>query len=94
MPTILTPPLAVKKASAAAMGVIPRSNWRWCGLYEATGEKRYVEFAKYLVDERGQPDPHYYDIEALAPGRTRRNSGQGVMSIVRRIFPSVSKKRW
>jgi uncharacterized protein len=37
-------------------------------LYHTTGETRYLALSKYLVEERGQPDPHYYDIEAVARG--------------------------
>ncbi len=37
-------------------------------LYHATGEERYLALAKYMVDERGQGDPHYYDVEAVARG--------------------------
>jgi hypothetical protein len=37
-------------------------------LAHATGEQRYLDLAKYLVDERGQPNPHYYDEEAIARG--------------------------
>lgn len=37
-------------------------------LYHASGEPRYLALAKYLVDERGQPDPHYYDLEAAERG--------------------------
>ena len=37
-------------------------------LYEATGEKRYLALSKYLVEERGQQNPHYYDLEAVARG--------------------------
>ena len=33
-------------------------------LYHATGNPRYLNLAKYMVDERGT-QPHYYDIEAL-----------------------------
>ena len=36
-------------------------------LYHATGEKRYLELAKYFVDERGRR-PCYYDKEAKARG--------------------------
>ncbi len=36
-------------------------------LYHATGEKRYLNLAKYFIDERGQP-PHYFDIEAKERG--------------------------
>ena len=34
-------------------------------LYHATGEKRYLNLAKYFVDERGR-QPYYYDQEAQA----------------------------
>jgi DUF1680 family protein len=37
-------------------------------LYHETGEERYLAFAKYLVEERGQANPHYYDVEAIARG--------------------------
>lgn len=40
-------------------------------LYHATGNRRYLDLAKYMIDERGQtgPDkPHYYDVEAIARG--------------------------
>lgn len=36
-------------------------------LYHATGNCRYLELAKYFVDERGA-QPHYYDIEARQRG--------------------------
>ncbi len=36
-------------------------------LYRTTGQKRYLELAKYFVDERGQP-PHYFDLEARERG--------------------------
>ena len=37
-------------------------------LYEATGEKRYLELSKYMVEERGQPNPNYFDVEARERG--------------------------
>lgn len=40
-------------------------------LYHATGNRRYLDLAAYMVDERGQsgPDkPHYYDQEAIQRG--------------------------
>ncbi|MBL8164909.1 MAG: glycoside hydrolase family 127 protein, partial [Anaerolineae bacterium] len=36
-------------------------------LYRTTGERRYLNLAKYFVDERGQ-QPHYFDIEAAERG--------------------------
>lgn len=36
-------------------------------LYRATGEKRYLDLAKYFVDERGQA-PNFFDIEAAERG--------------------------
>ena len=41
-------------------------------LYHATGEKRYLELSKYMVEERGQSNPHYYDMEAVARGEDPR----------------------
>lgn len=36
-------------------------------LHEATGEQRYLQLAKYFVDERGR-QPHYFDVEARERG--------------------------
>jgi len=36
-------------------------------LFRATGEQRYLDLAKYFVDERGAK-PHYFDTEAVARG--------------------------
>ena len=36
-------------------------------LFQATGEKRYLQLAKYFVDERGR-QPHYFDVEAHERG--------------------------
>jgi uncharacterized protein len=36
-------------------------------LYRTTGEQRYLDLAKYFVDERGQR-PHYFDLEAQERG--------------------------
>ena len=38
-------------------------------LYRETGEKRYLDLAKYFIDERGQ-EPHYFDIEAAKRGES------------------------
>ena len=36
-------------------------------LYQATGERRYANLAKYFVDERGR-QPHYFNLEAKGRG--------------------------
>jgi len=42
-------------------------------LYHATGERRYLELAKFMVEERGQSNPHYYDVEAIERGEDPRS---------------------
>ncbi len=37
-------------------------------LYRETGERRFLELSKYLLEERGQPNPNYYDVEARERG--------------------------
>jgi DUF1680 family protein len=37
-------------------------------LYHETDEPRYLNLAKYFVEERGQSNPHYYDVEAVERG--------------------------
>jgi hypothetical protein len=37
-------------------------------LYHATGEGRYLELSKYMIEERGAANPHYYDLEAVERG--------------------------
>jgi len=37
-------------------------------LFHATGDERHLALSKYLVEERGQGDPHYYDVEAVERG--------------------------
>lgn len=36
-------------------------------LFHATGERRYLDLARYFVDERGR-EPHYFDQEAIERG--------------------------
>jgi DUF1680 family protein len=35
-------------------------------LYYLTGERKHLDFAAYLVNERGQQPPHYFDVEREA----------------------------
>lgn len=39
-------------------------------LYRETGEDRYLDLARYFLDERGR-EPHYFDLEAAKRGETR-----------------------
>ena len=41
-------------------------------MYRETGEKRFLDLASYLIDERGQA-PHYYDHEAEKRGESPEN---------------------
>lgn len=41
-------------------------------LAETTGERCYLDLARYFVDERGR-SPHYFDLEAVARGEDPRN---------------------
>ncbi len=41
-------------------------------LYRETGEARYLDLARYFIDERGQ-EPHYFDQEAAARGESRED---------------------
>lgn len=37
-------------------------------LYHVTGDEKYLKLSKYFLDERGKPNPHFYDEEAIARG--------------------------
>lgn len=62
---------------ASLFGVEPGQKRGYCGhpeielalvkLYQATGERRYLELSRYFVDERGR-QPHYFDQEARERG--------------------------
>ncbi len=41
-------------------------------LSQATGERRYLDLARYFVDERGR-QPHYFDQEAVARGENPKD---------------------
>jgi DUF1680 family protein len=66
---------------ATVFGTGPGQKRGYCGheeielalikLYHVTGERRYLDLARYFVDERGQK-PHYFDIEAEARGEDPR----------------------
>ena len=51
-------------------------------LYRATGERRYLDLAKFFVDERGD-QPHYYDAEREARGAGGVNEDRGDRHYVR-----------
>ncbi|MCA0048074.1 glycoside hydrolase family 127 protein [Mesorhizobium sp. B283B1A] len=62
---------------ASVLGPEPGKKKGYCGheeielalvkLARVTGEQKYMELAKYFIDQRGQ-QPHYFDEEALARG--------------------------
>jgi DUF1680 family protein len=37
-------------------------------LYGVTRDRRHLDFATYLINERGHQPPHYFDVEAIARG--------------------------
>lgn len=45
-------------------------------LARATGKQKYMDLAKYFIDERGT-EPHYFDIEARRDGRDPKNFVMG-----------------
>ena len=44
-------------------------------LYETTGERRYLDLARYFVTERGR-SPLYFEAEDRRSRRTRRHGGR------------------
>ncbi|MGV8834070.1 MAG: glycoside hydrolase family 127 protein, partial [Devosia sp.] len=50
-------------------------------LYYLTREKKHLDFVTYLINERGQPDPHYYDVE-----RAERIAAEGAANEQRYVF--------
>ena len=71
---------------ATVFGPNPGQKRGYCGheeielalvkLYRATNEQRYLDLAKYFIDERGR-QPHYFDIEAKARGENPRTHWTG-----------------
>ena len=51
-------------------------------LYEVTGEERYLDLAKYFVDERGR-QPFYFDIEAEKRGESKEYGSPEIRHWVR-----------
>ena len=39
-------------------------------LFKATDEPSYLRLARYFLEERGKPNPHFYDVEARVRGDT------------------------
>lgn len=50
-------------------------------LYYLTGDKKRLDFCAYLINERGNPEPHYYDVE-----RERREAKNGGEDTQRYVF--------
>jgi len=42
-------------------------------LYDVTRDRRHLDFAAYLINERGHQPPHYFDVEAAARGEDPRS---------------------
>ena len=71
-------------------GVEPGKKRGYCGheeielalvkLYRVTGEKRYLNLARYFIDERGRP-PCYFDTEAIARGEDLANPARFLFNL-------------
>jgi DUF1680 family protein len=46
-------------------------------LYHATGTRKYLDLAAYFINERGNQNPHYFDVEAVARGENPKDYRQG-----------------
>ena len=55
-------------ASCAAIAATRRSSWRWSSSPASPASRRYLDLAKFFIDERGQ-EPHYFTEEAIRDGR-------------------------
>lgn len=71
---------------AATFGRGPGQKRGYCGhpeielalvkAWQATGKAKYLDLARYFIDERGQ-QPHYFDLERDARGEAPGQFGQG-----------------
>jgi DUF1680 family protein len=71
---------------AATFGRGPGQKRGYCGhqeielalikAFHATGQRKYLDLARYFIDERGQ-SPHYFDLERDARGEAPAKYGQG-----------------
>lgn len=71
----------------SVLGNAPGKNRGYCGhpeielalvrLYHATGEQRYLNLAKFFIDERGQ-EPNYFVAEAVARGTDPKRNWVGL----------------
>jgi len=67
----------------ATFGPGPEQKHGYCGhqeieialikLYGVTKDRRHLDFATYLINERGHQPPHYFDVEAIARGEDPRD---------------------
>ena len=74
---------ATSTTSAPTFGPGPGQKRGYCGhqeielalikLYRLTGERKHLDLAAYFIDERGR-QPHYFDVEAIAPRRGPQGS--------------------
>ena len=80
---------------ATVFGTRPGQKRGYCGheeielalvkLYRATNEPRYLDLAKYFIDERGR-QPNYFDMEAKARGEKPRDFRINARGSVSREF--------
>ena len=62
------------RARSAAIAATRRSSWRWSSSARFTGETRYLDLARYFIDERGQPAALF------------RHRGAGARQPIRRLW--------
>ena len=59
--------MAPRKGKREVIPVIPKLELALVKLYRETDQQKYLNFAKYIIDERGQ-QPHYFDLESHERG--------------------------